>query len=117
MASRPQDKCGIVGISFAAGRPVAPYLYNALRALQHRGQESAGITVSMDGRLDWRRGMGYVHEVLGNMDRDPIEGTCVTLAIPPLAAASPRTSSPSWAPATWATWPWGTMETSPTRTS
>ena len=76
MASRPQDKCGIVGISFAAGRSVAPYLYNALRALQHRGQESAGITVSKDGKLDWRRGMGYVHEVLGDMDRDPIVGTC-----------------------------------------
>jgi amidophosphoribosyltransferase len=75
MTSRPQDKCGVVGISFGRNRPVAPYLYNALRALQHRGQESAGIAVFDGGELAWRRGMGYVHEVLGKMDRDPIEGS------------------------------------------
>ena len=75
MASRPQDKCGIVGISFAADRLVAPYLYNALRALQHRGQESAGIAVFNGDELEWRRGMGYVHDVLGKLDPDPIEGS------------------------------------------
>ena len=29
-------------------RPVEPYLYNALRSLRHRGQESAGITIFND---------------------------------------------------------------------
>jgi amidophosphoribosyltransferase len=72
----PQDKCGIVGISFGRSRPVAPYLYNALRALQHRGQESCGITVH-DGRdLKARGGMGYVHEVLGKMRDGDVEGSC-----------------------------------------
>jgi amidophosphoribosyltransferase len=75
LASRPQDKCGVVGISFGRDRPVAPFLYNALRALQHRGQESAGITVFDGEKLQFQRGMGYVHEVLGDMDREPIEGS------------------------------------------
>jgi amidophosphoribosyltransferase len=75
MASRPQDKCGVVGISFGRNRPVAPYLYNALRALQHRGQESCGITVFDGDKLQFMRGMGYIHEVLGQMDKDPLEGS------------------------------------------
>ncbi len=71
-----QDKCGIVGISFGRSRPVGPYLYNALRALQHRGQESCGITVSDGGELRFRGGMGYVHEVLGKMGDDELLGSC-----------------------------------------
>ncbi len=73
--SRPQDKCGVVGISFGRERDVAPYLYNALRALQHRGQESCGITVYDGEDLLARRGMGYVHEVLGSMNKDPPRGS------------------------------------------
>jgi amidophosphoribosyltransferase len=43
----PREKCGIVGISLG-DRPAARPLYYALYALQHRGQESAGI-VTHDG--------------------------------------------------------------------
>jgi amidophosphoribosyltransferase len=46
---KPQEACGVVGI-YAPGQEVSKLTYNALLALQHRGQESAGITVS-DGRL------------------------------------------------------------------
>ena len=74
--SGPQDKCGVVGISFGRRRSVAPYLYNALRALQHRGQESCGIACFDGENLNLRSGMGYVHEVLGKKDRDPIKGAC-----------------------------------------
>ena len=52
----------MVGISLPH-RGVAPYLYLGLRALQHRGQESAGISTSSHGQLYHRRGMGLVHEV------------------------------------------------------
>src|SRR6056297_1903334 len=43
----PTEKCGVVGIA-TADRPVARPLYYSLYALQHRGQESAGI-VTHDG--------------------------------------------------------------------
>ncbi|GAA0506107.1 amidophosphoribosyltransferase [Halorubrum aquaticum] len=43
----PREKCGVVGVSLA-GRDAARPLYYALYALQHRGQESAGI-VTHDG--------------------------------------------------------------------
>ena len=43
----PREKCGVVGVSLAE-RPAARPLYYALYALQHRGQESAGI-VTHDG--------------------------------------------------------------------
>lgn len=56
-----RDHCGIVAM--AAERPVASYLYYALQALQHRGQESAGI-VTLDGLYEFR-----VHKDMGLVDR------------------------------------------------
>ncbi len=56
------DHCGIAAI--AADRPVASYLYYAMQALQHRGQEAAGI-VTLDGKFELRahKGMGLVDRV------------------------------------------------------
>ncbi len=68
------DKCGVVGISLGDDRDVAPLVYNALRALQHRGQESAGIAVYDGSRIRYRRGMGLVHEVLGDLIERPLRG-------------------------------------------
>jgi amidophosphoribosyltransferase len=48
MAGEARDACGVVGI-YAPGEDVARLTYYALSALQHRGQESAGIAIS-DGR-------------------------------------------------------------------
>lgn len=45
---RPKEECGVVGV-YAPGEEAARNLFFALFALQHRGQESAGIAVS-DGR-------------------------------------------------------------------
>ncbi|MFP3941647.1 MAG: amidophosphoribosyltransferase, partial [Thermoanaerobaculia bacterium] len=55
--------CGIFGID---GQPDASnFTYLGLYALQHRGQESAGI-VSWDGRrLHVERGMGHVADLFG----------------------------------------------------
>lgn len=69
-----RDKCGVVGISLGDDRDVAPLVYNALRALQHRGQESAGIAVFDGSRIRYRRGMGMVHEVLGDLMERPLRG-------------------------------------------
>ena len=51
--------CGVFGIR-APGRDVARLAYFGLYALQHRGQESAGIAVSEDGRLTALRDLGLV---------------------------------------------------------
>ena len=54
--------CGVFGIR-AADRDVARVTYFGLFALQHRGQESAGIAVSDEGRLTVLRDMGLVTQV------------------------------------------------------
>ena len=53
--------CGIVGIRDAGG--VSFSIYYALFALQHRGQESAGISTFDGTRLHKHRGQGLVAEV------------------------------------------------------
>ncbi len=54
--------CGVFGIS-SVERDVARLTYFGLHALQHRGQESAGIAVSDHGRLTVLRDMGLVTQV------------------------------------------------------
>lgn len=58
----PSEECGVVGI-VAPGREVARLAYFALHALQHRGQESAGIAVSDDGHVVVQRDLGLVTTV------------------------------------------------------
>jgi amidophosphoribosyltransferase len=65
----PREFCGVVGVSLQS-KGAAPLIYRGLRALQHRGQESAGIATSSHGQLHHRKGMGLVHEVF---DRDVLE--------------------------------------------
>jgi amidophosphoribosyltransferase len=58
---RFHDQCGLFGIF---GHPEAAHLtYLGLYALQHRGQESAGIVASDGKRLRLERGMGLVNDV------------------------------------------------------
>ena len=54
--------CGVFGIR-STDRDVARLTYFGLFALQHRGQESAGIAVSDRGRLTVLRDMGLVAQV------------------------------------------------------
>jgi amidophosphoribosyltransferase len=56
-----QDKCGVVGV--AAKVPAAPLLYYGLHALQHRGQESGGISVHDGGATRTRKAMGLVDAI------------------------------------------------------
>lgn len=53
--------CGIVGIVGRA--PVAARLYDAMTILQHRGQDAAGMTTLVEGRMRSARGMGLVRDV------------------------------------------------------
>jgi amidophosphoribosyltransferase len=69
----PTEKCGVVGVSLAdrdASRP----LYYALYALQHRGQESAGV-VTHDGFQQYDHvGMGLVGDAFDEGDLDGLRG-------------------------------------------
>ena len=63
MNDKPRDHCGVMGVY---GHPQAAELtYLGLYALQHRGQESAGI-ISSDGALHSVRGMGLVADVFND---------------------------------------------------
>jgi len=59
---KPQEACGVVGI-YAPGQEVSKLTYNALLALQHRGQESAGITVADGSLMTTFKEMGLVAQV------------------------------------------------------
>ena len=56
-----RDECGLFGV--IGHEEAATLTYLGLYALQHRGQEGAGIVVSDDGQLNAHRGIGLVSEV------------------------------------------------------
>jgi amidophosphoribosyltransferase len=58
----PRDACGVFGV-WAPGEDVAKLAYFGLYALQHRGQESAGIAVSDGSRIVVFKDMGLVAQV------------------------------------------------------
>jgi amidophosphoribosyltransferase len=58
----PRDECGVFGI-YAPGHEVARLTYFALYALQHRGQESAGIATAQGGHIMAMRDQGLVNQV------------------------------------------------------
>jgi len=69
----PREACGIVGI-YAPGRDVARATFFALYALQHRGQESAGIATG-DGRQSHiHKGMGLVSQVFNEENLSVLQG-------------------------------------------
>ncbi|HVC87782.1 MAG TPA: amidophosphoribosyltransferase [Gaiellaceae bacterium] len=65
--------CGVFGVR-APGRDVARLTYFGIYALQHRGQESAGIAVSEDGRLTAMRDLGLVPQVFDERSLSGLKG-------------------------------------------
>jgi amidophosphoribosyltransferase len=62
----PRDECGVFGV-YAPGHEVARLSYFALYALQHRGQESAGIaSAERGGHIITRRELGLVNQVFSS---------------------------------------------------
>ena len=59
---KPNEECGVFGV-WAPGEEVAKLTYFGLFALQHRGQESAGISVSNGERIMVYKDMGLVSQV------------------------------------------------------
>ena len=63
----PQDACGVFGV-WAPGEEVAKLTFYGLYALQHRGQESAGIATSDGERILIYKDMGLVSQVFTETD-------------------------------------------------
>lgn len=70
---RPQEACGVFGI-YGRGEAVARITFFGLYALQHRGQESAGIAVSNGRYINLHKEMGLVSQVFKEEDLAPLEG-------------------------------------------
>ncbi|RLT36766.1 MAG: amidophosphoribosyltransferase, partial [Chloroflexi bacterium] len=66
----PREKCGIFGV-FAPGEDVARLTFFGLHALQHRGQESAGIATTDGRKINIFADMGLVAQVF---DEDTLAG-------------------------------------------
>lgn len=62
---KPQDECGVFGV-FLPGEPVAQMAYYGLYALQHRGQEAAGIAVSGRETILVYKDLGLVSQVFND---------------------------------------------------
>ncbi|MBX3096748.1 MAG: amidophosphoribosyltransferase [Fimbriimonadaceae bacterium] len=62
MSDKPAHECGVVGV-YAPGRDVARLAFFSLFALQHRGQEAAGIAVSDGTDVVMHKAQGLVSQV------------------------------------------------------
>ena len=69
----PQDACGVFGV-WAPGEEVAKLTYFGLYALQHRGQESAGIAVSNGSQIMVFKDMGLVSQVFDETTLNSLRG-------------------------------------------
>ena len=69
----PQDACGIFGV-WAPGEEVAKLTYFGLYALQHRGQESAGIAVGNHEQILVYKDMGLVSQVFDESTLNSLVG-------------------------------------------
>ena len=65
--------CGVFGI-YAPGEPVASQTHLGLYALQHRGQESAGMAVSDGETITVVKDMGLVNQVFTEQNLAPLTG-------------------------------------------
>ena len=67
------EECGVFGV-WAPGRDVARLTYFGLKALQHRGQESAGIAVGDGGTVMVRKDLGLIDQVFSDADLSSLTG-------------------------------------------
>ncbi len=72
------EECGVFGVWSPVKAPVSHMIYHGLTALQHRGQESAGIVVCDSngpiGNIESHKGMGLVSEVFNEEILDKLRG-------------------------------------------
>ncbi|MEL6136646.1 MAG: amidophosphoribosyltransferase [Cyanobacteria bacterium J06628_6] len=72
-SDKPEEACGVFGI-FSPADDVATLTYFGLYALQHRGQESAGIATFDQGKVHSYKGMGLVSQVFDDDELQRLPG-------------------------------------------
>ena len=95
--------CGIIGIIGKA--PVTPLLVDALKRLEYRGYDSAGVATLVNGHIERRRAEGKLVNLEARLGAEPLPGTLgightrrapprgsSTAAPPPRSTASPRSA-------------------------
>ncbi|HEY4687738.1 MAG TPA: amidophosphoribosyltransferase [Anaerolineae bacterium] len=70
---KPHDECGIIGV-YAPNEDVARMAFFGLYALQHRGQEAAGIAVSDGASVRMHKDVGLVSQVFNAHNLMPLQG-------------------------------------------
>lgn len=73
MSGEARDACGVVGI-YAPGEDVARLTYYALYALQHRGQEAAGMAISDGNSVVVYKELGLVSQVFDEVVLNSLHG-------------------------------------------
>ncbi|MGL5244415.1 MAG: class II glutamine amidotransferase, partial [Sarcina sp.] len=69
-----KEECGVFGIFSKNELDVATYTYYGLYALQHRGQESAGIAVANGENIEIHKNLGLLTEAFSQSDLDKLKG-------------------------------------------
>jgi len=73
MHQKPRESCGVFG-AYTQDTDVARMIFFGLYALQHRGQESAGIAVSNGKSVSMHKAMGLVSQVFDEDNLRPLQG-------------------------------------------
>ena len=69
-----KDECGVFGVYANKPIDVASMTYYGLYALQHRGQESAGIAVADGEKIEIHKGLGLITEAFKQDDLQKLNG-------------------------------------------
>src|SRR5690606_16342681 len=70
---KPGEECGVFGV-FAPGEDVSKLTYFGLYALQHRGQEAAGIAVADGAQIVVFKDLGLVSQVFDEQSLSSLKG-------------------------------------------
>ena len=70
----PREECGVVGVYSSDAQSISKQIFFGLYALQHRGQESAGICTSDGNKFNVHKGMGLVAQVFEESIFDELKG-------------------------------------------
>ena len=72
MFDNPKEECGVVGIT--TNTDASRLAFFALHAIQHRGQESAGLA-TYNGKINVKTGMGLISQALDEPDIESLKGS------------------------------------------
>lgn len=91
-----REECGVVAAISRSKKDVSQKIYRALTALQHRGQDSAGMASFSGKSITLHRGLGLVTEVFKRPDLARLEGyLCVGhVRYPTIGAGGPQDAQP-----------------------